>query len=585
MEEQTVSHFLGSFLEQQTEGETVLFEVVGGYITHILDTLERHKRIFCVSLHSEQGCAFAADGWSRMTGLVGICAGTSGPGATNLLTGIGHSFFDGGAVLAITGAVNLHEMRKTAAVRQMGFQELDIVAMARPITKMAAFVGKAEDFPQILTECYQQATSGWKGPVLIDIPIGMQLKKVTAPVVPPAAPLPIMHENLDREVVHALETLMQAKRPLILVGGGLAQAKAINEFQGLIERLHIPVVFSLLATDCLPSSSPWRIGFIGSYGNRWANIFTMQCDVLLVLGSRLDMRQTGAITQVFEKRKIIQVDCEPAQINNRVKGCHPIVADLKEFVLKMAGLNIVAKDTKEWVESAYELRKKYPDEAEVCNPEGINVARFMHELGDANITHKVKAVTVDVGNHQMWTAQSLRVGKNQRVLTSGGMGAMGCALPLAIGAAFAQPKDAPVVSIAGDGGFQMNIQELQSVVHHNLPVKMVVLNNKCYGMVRQFQTMYLGGRTRSTVEGYSAPSFSRVAMAYGIAASAVEKPEDVKEHLRMMFEDPLKPYLLEVILPLDTDALPKIAFGNSMDVMDPEVPGTRIAPRAFTTPE
>lgn len=581
----TVAQFLGAFLAAQREQQTtVVFEVVGGYITHILDTLERQSGLMCVSLHAEQACAFAADAWSRLTGVVGVCAATSGPGATNLLTGLGHAFFDGGAVLALTGAVNLHEMRQHASVRQVGFQEMDIVSMAKPVCKMSVFVGSGSEFPALLRQCYQSAREGCKGPVLMDIPIGVQLQK-TAPCVDLVLPerhVPAAH--FEDDLRYAYAELARAERPLILVGGGVPASHSIPAFRRLVEVLRVPVVFSLLAVDALPSSSPYRIGFIGSYGNRFANMYTMQSDVLVVLGSRLDMRQTGAVTGPFQARSIVHVDCEAMQINNRVKGCRAVVAHVGDFIDGLAGL-VRARplaERAEWLKHGHALRAQYPDEQEVAHVPGINVATLMHELGDSSVEGGVTTVTVDVGNHQMWAAQSLRLGPEQRFLTSGGMGAMGCALPMAIGAAFARPSEAVLV-IAGDGGFQMNIQELQSVVHHKLPLKMVVLNNRCYGMVRQFQAMYLGGRTRSTVEGYSAPSFARVADAYGIASSSVEDPRDLQEHLRLLFQNKAEPYLLEVMLPIETDALPKIAFGKSMEVMDPAVPGTRIAPKAFIT--
>lgn len=581
----TVADYLSTFLEKQVEGEVVIFEVVGGYITYLLDSFEKHKRLRCISLHSEQACAFAADAWGRVTGSVGVCAATSGPGATNLLTGLGHSFFDGGAVLAVTGAVNLLEMKGVRAVRQVGFQELDVVAMAKTICKRTAFLGSVAELPRTLHECYALAKSGRKGPVLIDIPIGLQLKAVPSREIARIEETVQPRASLEMDIRQVCNALEHAQRPLILVGGGIPSSNLNAKFQEMVELMQIPVVFSLNAVDAIPSTSPYRVGFIGSYGNRWANMFCMQCDVLLVLGSRLDLRQTGSVTAPFENRTIFHVDCEEAEINNRIKGCRPVVAHLKDFVegtilhCRTSGRRSVLNRTS-WLNVATELRAQYPDTKEVSHVSGVNVATLMHRLSAASISNGVSSITVDVGQHQMWAAQSLQIASGQRFLTSGGMGSMGCALPMAIGAAFGAPNT-PILCLAGDGGFQMNIQELQSVVHHALPIKMVVLNNQCYGMVRQFQDMYLEGRTRSTVGGYSAPSFVKVAQAYGISSSQLQEPGDLDKAVGLLFSRPLEPYLLEVLLPVDTEAVPKISFGKSMEHMDPEVPGTRTQRREF----
>jgi acetolactate synthase-1/2/3 large subunit len=336
-----------------------------------------------------------------------------------------------------------------------------------------------------------------------------------------------------------------------------------------VEKVKVPVVNSLMAVDVLPYTHPLRVGMIGTYGNRWANIAIGQADFLLVLGSRLDIRQTGSDTKAFKgNRTIYHVDCEPGEINNRVKGCRPILADLCSFLASAIRLSTAHAfpDRANWLFEIAELKSTWPDTAELRTLPGINPNEFMHQLA---VTSRLSATfVVDVGQHQMWAAQSLELEPDQRLLTTGGMGAMGFALPAAIGTALACPER-PVVMIAGDGGFQLNIQELQTVVANQLPIKMVIINNQCYGMVRQFQQSYFEGRYQSTYWGYSAPDFAQVAQAYGIASHTVEDKSDVQHALEKMWHDPQTTFLLQVIIDTFANVYPKIAFGRPMTEMEP----------------
>ena len=373
-------------------------------------------------------------------------------------------------------------------------------------------------------------------------------------------------------VAAIVDDLARAERPLILAGGGLRAGRAVAGFRRLVDRLGIPVVNSLMGVDALPYDHPLRVGMIGTYGNRWANIALSRCDALLVLGSRLDIRQTGADTEAFVAgRTIHHVDCDPGEINNRLSGCHELVAPLAPAVaalLEATGDSPPAGNAT-WTAEIAELRGEWPDTGELPGVEGINPNLLMHQLCDG----AAAAYVADVGQHQMWAAQSLELSGDQRFLTSGGMGAMGSGLPLAIGAAV--QSGAPVVSISGDGGFQLNLQEMQTVVRNQLPVKMVVLDNGCHGMVRQFQESYFDGRYQSTVWGYSAPSFVAVANAYGIAGRRVEEPAEVAGAVAEMWADE-SPYMLEVAVDLGANAYPKIAFGHPISEMEPFV-----APRAM----
>jgi acetolactate synthase-1/2/3 large subunit len=305
---------------------------------------------------------------------------------------------------------------------------------------------------------------------------------------------------------------------------------------------------------------------IGSYGNRWANGAIGRADLLLVLGSRLDIRQTGADTAFFKSdRTIFHVDCEAGEINHRVTGCRAVVGDVRVFLEAVAARAGERMSWSGWQDELDELREQWPDTSEIRELEGINPNVLMHELSAASTA--AGAFVADVGQHQMWAAQSLELSEGQRFMTSGGMGAMGSGLPLAVGIGVVDPR--PVVLIAGDGSFQTNIQELQTVVRNRLPIKIVIVNNHCHGMVRQFQESYFDGRYPSTLLGYSAPSFAAVAAAYGISARAIEDPDEVEEGIAGLWDDPLAPALLEVVVDTYANAYPKLAFGKPITEMEP----------------
>jgi acetolactate synthase-1/2/3 large subunit len=393
--------------------------------------------------------------------------------------------------------------------------------------------------------------------------------------VPKAEPLPMSSFEDHAAVAKVLQDLTQASRPLILAGGGLRSAQAVPMFRTVVERLGVPVVNSLMGVDVLPYGHPLRVGLIGTYGNRWANIALARADVLLVLGSRLDIRQTGADTEAFVSGRVIHhIDCDPGELNNRVTGCSTLVSGLMPFLTSSVDAldEMQPADPAEWQSAIADLRAQWPDTDELSSVPGINPNAFLHRLSRAGTL--ASAYVADVGQHQMWAAQSLEVGEDQRFITSGGMGAMGSGLPLAVGAAIA--CGSPVVLVAGDGGFQLNIQELQAVARNRLPVKIVILNNRCHGMVRQFQESYFDSRYQSTVWGYSAPDFAAVAAAYGIETGHVDAAGEVDEQIEAVWRDPAEPYLLEVANDTCANAYPKIAFGHPISEMEPFV-----APKAM----
>lgn len=554
----------------QARGVTHVFELIGGMITFLIDALHQQTDIKIISMHHEQGAAFAAEGWARMKGVPGVAMATSGPGATNLITGIGSCYFDSVPLVFITGQVNRHEQKGNKDIRQLGFQETDIVSMVRPITKAAWLVNNPDDLPRILDEAFAIAVSGRPGPVLIDIPMDVQ-RHVLPDSVEIGIQSPIHASQVDvRSRSHYLNELSLAlassKKPIVLAGGGVRSGRAGEEFRALINHLQIPVVYSLMAVDVLPTCSSRRIGMIGSYGNRWANLGFSQSDLVLVLGSRLDIRQTGSDVAGFcSGRRFFHIDCASGEVNNRVPGCTPWIEELAPFLeAAIRELPADAGYRPVWQIELEKLRQKWPDTHELPSATGINPNAFMHCL--SRHTPYAKAYVADVGQHQMWAAQSIDFEPHQRFLTSGGMGAMGFALPAAIGASLAF---GPVVVIAGDGGFQLNLQELQTIARNQLPIKIVVINNQCHGMVRQFQESYFKGRYQSTAWGYNAPNFVKVADAYGIKSMLVNKSEDVESALKSFSSDPCSPYLLEVSLDTMTNAYPKLAFGRTFGEMEP----------------
>nr|WP_315418504.1 thiamine pyrophosphate-binding protein [uncultured Pedobacter sp.] len=559
------SDFIADFLKKK--GIESVFELSGGMITHILDSLNQTTDIKIITMHHEQAAAFAAEGYARITGLPGVALATSGPGATNLLTGIGSCYFDSTPAIFITGQVNTHEQKGNRDIRQLGFQETDIVAMAKPITKGCFLVNDANQLEEVFEKAFALAITGRPGPVLIDIPMNVQ-----------RAQIEIKNNFIDNQLgsevsKQTLNDLINdikgAKRPLILSGRGIKASNTQNAFEEFVQMTKIPVITTLLGLDTISYGDKLRVGFIGSYGNRWANIAFGECDLLIVLGSRLDIRQTGADTKFIENRKIYHVDCEIGEINNRVTGCVGIVANLTDFFDEFETLSnqVSFELPKDWLTRIAELKAGWPDINEL-SPDGINPNKFMHAL--SKVSNHNKVYLADVGSHQMWSAQSLELNKGQYFLTSGGMGAMGFSLPAGIGACIAL-NNQPVVVLIGDGCMQINIQELQTIIRNNLKVKIIVLNNKTLGMIRQFQDSYFESRYQSTYWGYSAPDFAKISIAYGIEAKTIDKPEEIEEGVSWLWteENINKPQLLQVMIDPHTNTYPKIAFGKPITEMEP----------------
>lgn len=557
------------------QGVRYIYEMIGGAITHLIDSVHGRTDIQCFSMHHEQAAAFAAEGYARTSGRLGVAMATSGPGALNLLTGIGSCYFDSVPCLFITGQVNTYEYKFDRPVRQLGFQETDIVSIASPITKFAEMVTDKSRIRYTLEKAIYLATHGRCGPVLLDLPGNLQREQIN-PEQLESFFGSIEHQSYEasippcqlEDVKRMLGMLKQAERPLILAGGGV-RLSCTEGFTAFAEAAGVPVVHSLMGLDALPASHPLSVGLIGSYGNRYANLAAANCDCLLVLGSRLDTRQTGTRPESFARNAVkIHVDVDRSELNHKVQADLAIHGDLSSF------LRLAVTEMKDWAKGNYESWLAFIEQNRRLYPSGAKAAsvksdpnRLMERLSDASTEGDI--IVLDVGQNQMWASQSFRLKKGQRLLNAGGMGAMGFALPAAIGAACAAP-DRNVIVIAGDGGAQVNLQELHTISLHGLPIKCLIMNNRSLGMVRQFQDTYMDGRNPSTVAGYGCPDFVRVAEAFDIPAYRFSDLGAGEE----LFKHALKskgPLLLEAELLPKTDVVPKLMVNRPVEDMAPSL--------------
>jgi acetolactate synthase-1/2/3 large subunit len=568
---QTIAQLFAKFLAEQNIKRVYLMS--GGMITYLIDAIHELNNTRIVCVHHEQAAAFAAEAEGRLSDVPGVAIATSGPGATNLLTGIASCYFDSVPTVFITGQVGRNDYRRSAEVRQSGFQETNIVDIAKPITKYCV---QAQSYSHAITSleyAFKLARCGRPGPVLIDLPTDIQVLTEPDGDMPPSFDNShsVCISEQDPSIVKLFSLLLSAKRPLVLIGGGVRTAHCNNLMQILLEALQIPAVCTLMGLDALSGNHPLRIGFIGVYGNRWANWALARADFLLVLGSRLDVRQTGMdIPKFLDNKTLYRVDCDEGELSGRIKANYSIAADLSDFLKVAQGFvtdnNISPLPTEHWKATIRRVQSLSDDVTEI-DTNAINPNSFMRDLSVASPF--AAAFISDVGNNQMWAAQSLRTREGQRILNSGGLGAMGYSLPAAIGAAFSTGR--PVVSISGDGGLLVNIQELQTISRNRLPVKIVVLNNHVLGLVRGYQDKFFGGRVVATQWGYDAPNFVALARAFNIPAMCVEANDSVAMGLAELWRDPQSPYLLEVKIPHDMIVLPNMMFGNSLDEMYPPI--------------
>lgn len=556
------SDYIVKFLIQKNIAD--VFGYPGGMVTHFMDSLDKYKESINTYInYHEQASAMAACGWAEITGLPGVAFATSGPGATNLLTGIACAYYDSLPCIFITGQVNTYEQKGEMPVRQRGFQETDIVSMAKPVTKEAFAVTSDIQLPQALEMAYQIAMSGRRGPVLLDIPMNIFRGdvKYDTPYNDEHSPKDSLNSFKVADLI--IKELNQAKRPVVLAGHGISLAGVKDDFLGFVEQANIPTVTSMLAVDLIPDSSRCKFGMVGAYGNRWANFILNHSDCILSLGSRLDCRQIGVNKALFAPfAKLLRVEIDTGELANCVKE------DETDFCISLNDLLPVLKrkssesalNHDEWISRCSRLKEVllHVDEKEPGNS-------FVEHIGEYIPQDAV--ITTDVGQNQVWVAQSLKIKKNQRVIFSGGMGAMGYSLPAAIGAAIASKK--PTICFCGDGGLQMNLQELQVVVRENLPIKIILLNNRALGMIHHFQEMYFNSNYVQTVEerGYSIPDFSKIMAAYGIRIVQYNSTELLAEALSDM-----EPAFIEINLPEDTHIYPKLGLNKPIHMQEPMLP-------------
>jgi acetolactate synthase-1/2/3 large subunit len=557
-----VSDYIAAFLVKA--GITHVFELSGGMLAHLLDSFSRHPQLSVVSVHHEQAGAFAAEAFGRYARRPAVALGTSGPGALNLVSGIAGCYYDSIPSLFLTGQVQTYLQRGARQVRQYGLQECNFLEVARPIAKAVFAVSRVSDLAAILHEAYVVAVTGRPGPVVIDLPFDIQGSPIDAEVEVPVLPTPDVPRESDLDSV--LELLANAHRPLILAGGGIRAAGASTHFLEFVERVGSPVVLTVMALDSLRGGHPLRVGMVGMYGLRAANLAFAESDAVLVLGSRLDQGVTGGDVRSWKRGKaVVQIDCDPAELGARISGATAIQADLRAFLPALVRRcdGRLFPDRTNWLTRIEDIRSKWPHDKELEGCEGIDPNFLISELSAASTA--ACAFVVDAGQHTWWAAQSLHLAEDQRLLASTGLWAMGTALPAAIGAAFA--SGLPVVAIAGDGAMQINIQEMETIVRNRLPIKIVVLNNHCHGMVRQFQEEFFEGRYPSTLWGYTAPDFSKIACAYGVPSRSVDRADDLRTALQWLWEDPLEARLLDVHISTYLNVYPHVQFGRPLSAM------------------
>ena len=535
------------------EGVEVIFGHPGGAILPFYDALWSYPQLRHILVRHEQAAAHAADGYSRVTGKVGVCVATSGPGATNLVTGIMGAKADSVPMIAITGQVS------RASLGTEAFQECDICSIAASCTKKAFMVMTPSDLAPTIREAFYIAQEGRPGPVLIDVPRDVQLELTEAdfPEVT-AVPVPEVSEEALHRLKEAARLINEAERPVIISGHGILTSGANRELKSLAERTGIPVITTLLGLGGFPGGHPLNMGMLGMHGMYWSNIAVDQADLIVGVGMRFDDRVTGKVDTFAPHARIIHMDIDPAQIGRNVPVEVPVVGDAKGLLQNLLPL-VNNTPRPDWMQYIENLKRDHPSLAipasDLLQPQ--TVIRTLDTLlrEDPETT-----VVTGVGQHQMWTAQFLTFNHANSFVSSGGLGAMGFELPAAMGVQVGKPG-APVWVVAGDGGFQMTLQELITVSEEKLPVKIALINNGYLGMVRQWQEMYFEGHIKAVpVPG---PDFVKLAEAYGVGAVRVTEQEDVLPAMRQA-QSHDGPFLIEFVVDSNTNVYPMVPPGGSL---------------------
>lgn len=507
-------------------GVDTIFGYPGGAVLSIYDAIYRSEAPFKhILARHEQGCVHAAEGYARVTGKPGVVLSTSGPGATNLVTGITDAMMDSLPLVIFTGQVGSNVIGTDA------FQESDVMGITTPITKYNYQIKDLADLPRVVKEAFHIATTGRKGPVVIDIPKDISTAKVSKNMeydLDLPGYQPTINPN-PLQIVKLAEALGRSKKPVVLAGAGVLFADASATLKEFVEKYKLPITNTLLGLGSFPGSNPLSLGMAGMHGSYTGNMALNDADLIINIGARFDDRLTGNLAQFAPHAKIAHIDIDPAEIGKNVPTDIPVVADAKKALEALLGHDIKMPDHQAWKEKLDDSKKKYPfwyeRSDELLSPQWLIEEVYRESKGKA-------IVTTDVGQHQMWAAQFYTFDKPDRWVTSGGLGTMGFGFPAAIGAQLGAPNDV-VVSIVGDGGFQMTLQELSMLKDYHLPVKVIIVNNEALGMVRQWQEKFFGERYSESL--LTNPDFVKLAESYGIRGFKVDKEEDLPGVLKDVF--------------------------------------------------
>lgn len=560
-----LSDYIASFLV--SKDIRVVFGYIGGMITHLVDSIDRNPKLKFIQTYHEQTASIAAEGYALESGKFGVAIATSGPGATNMVTGIADAFFGSIPVLYITGQVNTYEYKYGKPIRQQGFQETDVVSIVRPITKYATMVDNPNQIRYELEKCLYIATHGRKGPVLIDLPMDISRAEINPERLSCYVPPPTNSE-INMELEKILRVVRSSKRPMVLVGGG---CRGYGEMlMNFIRKHRLPVVTSLMGRGIIDESYPLYMGMIGSYGLRCANMAFRNVDLLLALGSRMDTRQTGARYQDFVANGfIIQVDIDELELNfHRLKNRIPVHSDVAEFIRSMNESNLKFCHENSWLSHLQDLRYLYSQKNEIDDRVKNKVPyHFMLYLGTKLSDDAV--VTTDVGQNQMWAAQALSLRGGQSFLTSGGLAPMGFSLPAAIGVSFASPQKT-VYCLNGDGGFHIALQAVQLISQYSLNIKVIIINNSSLGMITQFQHLYFADNMAGTTKagGYIVPEIKHLAKAYGLPYVKIVSSDfsPLDDALRQQ-----GPIIIELLVDGLTTVCPKLEYNMPIYNPSPQI--------------
>ncbi|MFW6251758.1 MAG: biosynthetic-type acetolactate synthase large subunit [Halanaerobium sp.] len=537
------------------ENVEVVFGYPGGAVINLYDALYNSDLKHYLGRH-EQGVVHAADGYARSSGKVGVCIATSGPGGTNLVTGLANAQMDSIPIVAFTGQVSSSLIGKDA------FQEADITGISLPITKHNFLVTDIKDLARTIKEAFYIARTGRPGPVLIDL-----AKDVTQAVAefnyPERVDLPGYRPTFEGhklQINKAAKAINEAERPLLYVGGGAVISGAEKELREIADKAKIPVTTTLMALGIYPEDQPLALEMLGMHGTQYANKATLETDLLIAVGARFDDRVTGKLEEFASQAEIIQIDIDPAEIGKNLDVEIPIVGDVKTVLQELIPY-IEKKENGPWQERIKELKEKYPLKYEDDGSEIIKPQYIMEEID--KYTNGEATIVTEVGQHQMWAAQFHKYKKPRQFITSGGLGTMGYGLPAAIGAQIGHPEE-KVVLIAGDGSIQMNIQELGTAQAYNIPIKVIIFNNKYLGMVRQWQEIFFDKRYSSTK--IPAPDFVKMGEAYGIWSKSVVKKSELDSALKEAMEHD-GPAILDVHIPEEENVYPMVPAGAGLKDM------------------